>query len=141
VTLNGAEINLTDSMGQTINKFSVNGTGFVDVSRGEDPGFGLFDAELVPAPIGEVLLNRIRMVAPGITDPSQRQGITDQVIAKVRVFGSTLGNVDLTSSELSFPITYCEGCLIKYPLEAIDTTVMPPTCTKAATDLPVPGCR
>ena len=129
VTLRGAEITLTTAQGQELFKFSVNGTGFVDVSRGEDSGFGLFGAELIPASIGEQLTGLLGIPPGG----------SSQVVALVRVFGSTLGNQELTSSELSFPITVCTGCLIEYPLAAI----VPSSgeCATGVTELPVPGCR
>jgi hypothetical protein len=130
VTLRGAEINLTDSTGNSLFKFSVNGTGFVDVSRGEDSGFGIFGAELIPASIGEQLVKTL-----GISP-----GGSGQVIALTRVFGSTLGNQELTSSELSFPITVCTGCLIQFPLVAL-TPTDPQICIRGATELPIPGCR
>jgi hypothetical protein len=137
VTLNGAEITLTDSQGHEIARYSVNGTGFVDVSRGEDSGFGIFDAELIPASMGTKLDTAMTMTKMGIANPSLQT--SDQVVARVRVFGSTLGNEDVTSSELSFPITYCQGCLVDFPLAAIDPTSN--TCDVAPTDLPVGGCR
>src|SRR3954468_3826379 len=101
VTLRGAEVHLNTSTGQELFKFSVNGSGFVDVNRGEDSAFGLFEAELIPGSIGQQLTTTLGIPAGG----------TSQVIALVRVFGETLGNQELTSSELSFPITVCTGCL------------------------------
>jgi hypothetical protein len=138
VTLRGAEIKLTDSQGNTLYNFSVNGTGFVDVSRGEDSGFGIFDAQLIPAPIGTELIGKLRHLKemPG----ADSLGTSDQVIALVRVFGNTLGNEDITSSELSFPITYCEGCLINFPLEALDPANSY-SCTQGTQDVPQGGCR
>src|SRR5690349_17698411 len=67
---------------------------------------------------------------------------SDLIVAKVRVFGDTLGNEDLTSSELSFPITYCDGCLIDYPLSALSPDKNGDLhCGNMLTDLPVAGCR
>jgi len=142
VTLRGAEIKITDSTGKTLYNFSVNGTGFVDVSRGEDSGFGIFDAELIPASVGEKLLARLQTLK--MTTGATSQQTSDQIVALVRVFGNTLGNEDITSSELSFPITYCEGCLIDYPLAAVTapatgSTVF--TCQSDLADVPIPGCR
>jgi hypothetical protein len=57
-----------------------------------------------------------------------------QVIALVRVFGTTIENEDVASSELSFPITYCEGCLVHYPLAAIN-----PQTDKIPSDSPRPA--
>ncbi len=45
------------------------------------------------------------------------------VLAKIRVFGDTLGNIAVTSSELDFPIRICEGCLVTYPTSAADPSV------------------
>jgi hypothetical protein len=141
VTLRGAEINITDSTGKSLYDFSVNGTGFVDVSRGEDSGFGIFDTELIPASIGDKLVARLNTLK--IQTHSTSLETSDQVVARVRVFGNTLGNEDITSSELSFPITYCSGCLIDFPLAAIsvDRVSGQQTCTNDLTDVPVPGCR
>ncbi len=141
VTLRGAEVTLTSAQGTQLYRFSVNGTGFVDVSRGEDSGLGIFDAELIPASIGTELLGRLNALK--MANMSTSQDTSDLVVAKVRVFGDTLGNEDLTSSELSFPITYCEGCLIEYPLSTVTTVKGDPNlhCRGTATDLPQSGCR
>jgi hypothetical protein len=135
VTLRGAEITVSDSTGADLYNFSVNGTGFVDVNRGEDAGLGIFDAELIPASIGDKLLTRLN--AFKVANNSMSQETSQQIVAKVRVFGDTLGNEDLTSSELSFPITYCEGCLIEYPSEAN----LNGKCGAMLTNLPQGGCR
>src|SRR5260221_3796914 len=132
VNLTGAEIDLTDSLNNRIKKFSVHGSGFVDVSRGEDPGWGLFGADLIPSTVGETLAGRVGTGATVL-----------EVIATVRVFGSTLGNQDVTSAELSYPIRVCYGCLVQYPLVAVDFVTDPanPTCSSSATELPITGCR
>jgi hypothetical protein len=138
ITLRGADINLTDSTGNSVYEFSVNGTASVDASRGGDSGLGTFDSEFVTASIGDKLLGKLRDMKTANKLTSQQA--TNQVVALVRVFGTTLGDEDVTSSELSFPITYCEGCLVRYPL-----TAMNPQTGKcvdnSATDLPVAGCK
>jgi hypothetical protein len=140
VTLRGAEVTITSAQGATLYRFSVNGTGFVDVSRGEDSGLGVFDAELIPASIGAALEARLAVLTGDAGAGSQQT--SDLIVAKVRVFGDTLGNEDLTSSELSFPITYCKGCLIEYPLAAVtEGTDKQLHCQGMLTDLPQPGCR
>jgi hypothetical protein len=45
---------------------------------------------------------------------------TRTLVANIRVFGETLGGVELTSGDFTFPIDICYGCLIEYPLEALD---------------------
>jgi hypothetical protein len=138
ITLRGADINLTDSTGNSVHEFSVNGTGSVDASRGGDSGLGTFDAELVPASIADKLLGKLRDMTAAKNLTSQQA--TKQVVALVRVFGATLGNEDVTSSEFSFPIAYCEGCLVRYPLTA--TNPQTSKCINSgAAELPVAGCK
>jgi hypothetical protein len=79
-------------------EFTVNGTGFVDPGSGNEPGYGLAAATLVPPNVG----------APGGAP----------VLVKVRVFGETLGGEEIESSELTFPVSVCDGCLVRYPIEA-----------------------
>ena len=80
------------------------GTGFVPPTDGSEPGWGVMFAELVPA----------GFVAP--EQPSVRFTV------KVRVLGELAGGVGVESSELTFPISVCSGCLVAFPPQALDTT-------------------
>lgn len=105
VSLRGAEVQLTTLNGKALDipgaqaAFSTVGTGFVDPSAGSTPSYATMAVNLIP---------------PGLT------GLPAQVLAKIRVFGETLGGTSVTSSELDFPITVCEGCLVLY--DTPDTT-------------------
>src|SRR5215831_5452082 len=63
ITLRGAEVTLTDSLGNQIScpgssscgSFTVYGTGFVDTSKGEEPAWGIFAAELIPQSVGQTI--------------------------------------------------------------------------------------
>jgi len=105
VTLRGAEVTLTSLDGRTLDvpgaqsTFSTVGTGFVDPAAGNSPSYATMAVNIIP---------------PGLT------GLPAQVLAKIRVFGDTLGGTSITSSELDFPITVCQGCLIMY--DTPDTT-------------------
>jgi hypothetical protein len=107
VSLRGAEITLTTLDGREIGNYSTVGTGFVDASAGDVPSYGSMFVNIIPP-------------ALGASDTVKNAKI---VLAKIRVFGDTLGNTSITSSELDFPISVCEGCLVRYPAEAADTTV------------------
>jgi hypothetical protein len=109
VSLRGAEIVLEDVEGGGIAEFTVPGTGFVTVNRSEQPGFGAFLTTLIPGSNGGTISNRI----------GSAYGAQMTVIANIRVFGDTLGGVEVESAELSFPIRVCRGCTIHYPLDAI----------------------
>ncbi len=140
INLRGAEVTLTNSDGSalkdgntTVGQFSVYGSGYADSSTSEEPGWGLFAADLIPSSVGDILAKPFNGKPGGI----------NTVVATVRVFGNTLGNTSVTSGELSFPIQVCYGCLVQYPLEALvfPTNGGTPTCSAGSTDIPVPGCR
>jgi hypothetical protein len=128
VNLKGAEVTLKDSQGNETAKFSVYGSGFADSSKGEDPGYGIFDADLIPESIGQALADQL----------GKNRDARTQVVASVRVFGDSLGNQSVTSGELSYPIDICYGCLVTYPLTAVNGKN---ECVATATEVPVTGCR
>jgi hypothetical protein len=102
VALKGAEVTLESPQGKPlVPPFSSVGTGFVDAADGNEPAPAVMFATLIPASI-----------APNLP--------LGTLVAQVRVFGTTLGGEDVESSELSFPIEVCEGCLISYPTSAAD---------------------
>lgn len=125
VTLRGAEVTLTTLAGKDITitqngksttaHFSTVGTGFVDAAAGDAPSYGTMSVVVLP---------------PGIVASGELPG---QVLAKIRVFGDTLGGKAVTSSELDFPITLCDGCLVTYPAQGDPTssTYMCPTPSAA----------
>jgi len=111
VSLRGAEITLTgvdgsglkDTAGHSAGTYSTVGTGFVDASVGDAPSYGAMAVEVIPAGLVAKIAN-----------------LPPVVLAKIRVFGNTLGGTSVTSSELDFPITICDGCLVRYPAEDDD---------------------
>jgi hypothetical protein len=111
VTLRGAEIRLETAEGGEIGAYTVPGTGFVHISRSEEPGFGAFLATLIPGDYGSAL---------GATTRAAGFLARQTVVANVRVFGSTLGGEEIESAELAYPIEICNGCSIVYPVDAID---------------------
>jgi len=128
VNLKGAEVTLKDSSGKETAKFSVYGSGFADSAKGEDPGYGIFDADLIPESIGQGFADTL----------GKNRGARNQVVATVRVFGDTLGNTSVTSGELSFPIEVCYGCLVTYPLQAVN---LAGECVTSTTEALTGSCR
>jgi hypothetical protein len=117
VSLKGAEVTLENLKGaQLAAPFSSTATGFVDAADGTDPSITVMYATLIPASLAQDL-------PPGT------------LVAKVRVFGDTLGGEDVESGELSFPIEICDGCLVAYTAATRDLTAggTEYTC-KVATD-------
>ncbi|HEY6080691.1 MAG TPA: hypothetical protein VIW29_17875 [Polyangiaceae bacterium] len=102
VSLKGAEVQLVSVKGEELAPaFSSTATGFVDAASGTDPSLTVMYATLIPGSVAADLP-------------------LGTVVAKVRVFGDTLGGEDVESSELSFPIEVCEGCLVAYTASSRD---------------------
>jgi hypothetical protein len=119
VALRGAEVILTTVDGKLLGNYSTVGTGFVNAASGDIPAYGAVSVDIIPSALGS-------------SDAVLKAGT---VLAKVRVFGDTLGNIAVTSSELDFPIRVCRGCLVSYPSSAADPLVAvgdPYLCTMAA---------
>ena len=104
VSLRGAEVTLTTLDGKSLGNYSTVGTGFVDSASGDTPAYAAMSVNLIPPALG--------------TNPAVRAAKV--VLAKIRVFGDTLGGTAITSSELDFPINICDGCLVRYPASAYD---------------------
>jgi hypothetical protein len=100
VTLRGAVVEINDRQGNRIAHYTADGTGFVDPGESASPGYGIMSVELIPPALTAL---------PDNTD----------VIVGVRVFGDTLGGREIESSQLTFPIFVCRGCLVSYPAVAI----------------------
>ena len=144
ISLRGAEITLTTLDGKVLGNYSTVGTGFVNASAGDAPSYAAMAVNVIPPALGS----------------SQAVRDARVVLAKIRVFGDTLGNTSITSSELDFPINICQGCLVQYdtldpatghcpvPAAATQTTEAPPcalgqdrniSCTTCAAAYPLCG--
>lgn len=132
VTLQGAEVRLTQVVGNKEtdlgDAFTVTGSGFAFPNKGEDPGYGLFDAEVIPSSMN-----------PSVA--STDRALNETITAHIKVFGQTTGGQDIDSGEFSFPIKICYGCLVKYPLKAISDSGSGPECLASVEDVPESGCR
>ncbi|HVY28042.1 MAG TPA: hypothetical protein VHB79_15905 [Polyangiaceae bacterium] len=118
ITLKGAEVHLESTQGAELTPaFSSVGTGFVDASEGTDAALSAMFATLIPGSVsGKLPLGTL--------------------VAKVRVFGTTLGGEDIESAELGFPIEVCDGCLVSYSAADRDlTSDSPDYQCKVATDM------
>jgi hypothetical protein len=107
IALRGAEVTLTTLDGKTLGNYSTVGNGFVNAASGDVPSYAAMSVNIIPS-------------ALGTTDAVLSAGT---VLAKIRVFGDTLGNAPVTSSQLDFPIRVCAGCLVTYPSDARDPSV------------------
>ncbi len=100
VHLNGAVVRVTGADGASIGEFTSVTSGFVDPGANNQPSFGI---------AGLTLLDAATTAAINVQGADSRL-----VIANVKVFGQTLGGVDVESGEFQFPIRVCNGCLIDF---------------------------
>lgn len=99
VQLHGAEVHLTTAGGEGVQSFSTTCAGTIDAAAGPEPGYGV---------------TQVTMIPPGAVDTP------GSYLARVTVFGETLGNQDVESGEFTFPIEVCDGCLIFFNKESQD---------------------
>jgi hypothetical protein len=105
LSITGAEMTLYGTNNSVIS-FDSPATGLVDPADGTDPGLAAVFARLVRA---EDLPNL---------------GPDGQMIARVRILGTTLGGQNIKSGHFDYPITLCTGCLVTYPSTALDPTTL-----------------
>jgi hypothetical protein len=68
------------------------------------------------------------MYAP-LIPPQANPPVNTVVTVFVRVYGRTLGGMEIESNELAFPIAICEGCLVSFPLDADNPATPEYDCT------------
>jgi hypothetical protein len=100
-TITGAEVRLFNDVGELTQEFTVPATGVIVPDEGDDPGFGVVDVTLIPATEGVALQRDLQGTAQATR------------VARVTVFGKTIGGLDVESSEFTFVIRVCEGCLLE----------------------------
>ncbi len=129
--IRGSEVELTTSTGEVIQEFSVNSGGFVESNTSTSPGFGLAEVTMIPPAVGRDLAGEL----------DGNRSATRTLIANIRVFGETLGGVEITSGDFTFPIDVCWGCLVEYPLEALDPMGNTYVCGAAGDGVALEQCR
>jgi hypothetical protein len=112
VTLTGAEVRLYDLENNQLDEYTVQASGFVDAAPTADsPGFGSVFVSVIRPESNFRTVGCEALDTPG-------QGC--DIIVNVRVFGETLGQREVESNELQFPLHVCYGCLVAFPLVALD---------------------
>lgn len=138
-TITGAEVHLNDDVGEpATDPFTVPAAGVITPDSADTPGFGVVTATLMPATFGNGLAGN---------DPGQvglGPGEVRTFVAKVIVFGKTIGGLEIETAPLSYVIRACQGCLVDFPADAIqmDLTTGAAYCGAAAADqAQVSPCR
>lgn len=110
LSITGAHMTLYGTNSTAI-EFDTPATGLVNPASGTDPGLAAVFARLV----------RYEDMA--------KLGDDGQIIARIRILGTTLGGQDIESGDFDYPITLCTGCLVRYPSDALDPVTL--TCDAA----------
>lgn len=112
VHFEGAVVRITDTNQNTINEFTSLTTGFAEASTSNTPGYGLAQFSAMDA-------ETVRRI--GLS----KRGDAKLVLAHIKIFGKTLGGVDVESAEWTYPIQLGYGNLITY---LNDTSAPTPNC-------------
>lgn len=130
-TFSGAEVRLTGDNAEPV-AFTVPAVGTsIPPDTSADPSFGIVSATLIPAALGIE-------IAAGITS----RGEVRTRIAQVRVFGETLGGLEIETGPFDYPIRVCSGCLVDFPADALVEGVDGgPVCGGSVDDAPEAPCR
>jgi len=123
--IEGAEVRLYTDTGQLDTEFTVPASGVISPDSSEDPGFGIINATLIPQTAGLAL-----------ADELTSRGEVRTRVAEVRVFGQTIGGVDVESASIRYVIRVCEGCLVGFPPGALNGT----SCSRSADQTPEIPC-
>jgi hypothetical protein len=117
--IEGAEVRLFDDTGGGVAEFTVPASGVIGPDSSEDPGFGIINATLIPQTVGS-----------GLAEELSNRGEVRTRVAEVRVFGQTIGGVDVESAAIRYVIRVCEGCLVSFPPNALQGT----SCSRGQTE-------
>jgi hypothetical protein len=107
-TISGAEVQLFTDTGELDTEFTVPASGVIYPNTSAEPGFGIISATLIPGESGLALAEEL----------DDRNRVITRV-AQVKVFGETLGGLEIESAVFPYVIRVCEGCLVDFPSAAL----------------------
>jgi hypothetical protein len=118
VELQGVTVDVTDTDGSVLRSFTRSGAGFVEVSSGNTPGYGVMIVEVVDEQSVMTTLGKISGAG------------TRRIVAHIKAFGKTLGGQDVETNQFDFPIDVCNGCLVTFPAGSDDPMgAVQPNCS------------
>ncbi len=100
--INGAVVRVTDPNGGLIGEFTSLATGFVEPQLNNQASYGPIMVTAIDVPTMAKIAADVDFERPKL------------VAANIKVFGRTVGGVDLESGEFQFPIRVCKGCLVTF---------------------------
>jgi hypothetical protein len=122
----GAEVHLYTDTGEIDTAFTVPASGVILPDPGDEAGYGIINATLIPQTAGSRLAGEL---APGEIRTR---------VAEVSVFGKTVGGLDVESAAIRYVIKVCLGCLVDFPSAAVSPQGQ---CTLMRDQTPELPCR
>lgn len=119
--INGGVVRVTEPDGRLIREFTSLAAGFNDPSNNNTPGYGVSGLTVFDPGTADIVCGRDAPDKPCVALPNR--GTSKTVLINVKVFGTTLGGVDVESGEYQMPMQVCNGCLVKF--DGYDTGVDP----------------
>jgi hypothetical protein len=119
ISIRGAIVRVTDSLGNQLSTFTSLSEGTVDPENGTTPGVGLAAVTLVDPATSNALKQQLANRAARKT-----------IVSYFKVYGNTLGGTYVESAEYQHVIEVCNGCLVTFPSDA----------DNPAPNLPQPNC-
>ena len=119
--INGGIVRVTEPDGKLIREFTSLASGFNDPQQNSAANYG---------PVGLVVIDALTrdLLLPAL--PTRAASKT--ILVNVKVFGTTLGNVDMESGEYQLPMQVCNGCLVDFSTGYDPTSkTQPLNCDKA----------
>jgi hypothetical protein len=119
--LQGGVVQVKEPGGALIREFTAYAVGFADPGANNAPDFGLMSLTLIDAPTKDLLAAQL---------PNRQ--VSKTIVVTFRVFGKTLGGVELESGDFDYPIRVCNGCLVSF-IDSNDPTApadQQPNCLK-----------
>jgi hypothetical protein len=106
VHIDGAVVRVTDPNGGVINEFTSLGSSFIDPEANNAATYSPVTLTAIDAKTAKAISDRIPAGAP--------REASVLVTANIKVFGKTVGGVDVESGEFQFPVSVCKGCLVSF---------------------------
>ncbi|MSP24768.1 MAG: hypothetical protein EXR75_06300 [Myxococcales bacterium] len=131
VTMFEAEVTVIRNDGATLASFSVPVAGFAEEAQGTSPGFGVIQV----SPVIDSLTVGARLDPANPTSPFLIDTTTggSTVIARIRLFGRSLGGTDVETGDYDLPVFVCGAsgstpstCIPTYAPEDLEDPILSP---------------
>lgn len=94
VQLFEAEVQVFDFNANLLSEYTVPVSGFVDPANGTSPNFGFVETTLIDSTTADAVA---------------ASGVNQTVVSRVKVFGTTIGGLDVETGYFDFPIFMCKS--------------------------------